>query len=39
MIFTYNFHSDEIFQVSSWYYFNYGIIVNDYNVTDLYVGY
>ena len=39
MIFTYIFRSNDLFPMSSGYYAEYGIIINDYNITDLYVGF
>ena len=39
MIFTYLFSADNLFEMSAWYYEHNGIIINDYNVTDIYVGF
>ncbi len=39
MIFTYIFSSEELIEMSQSYHCKHGIIINDYNITDLYVGF
>ena len=39
MIFTYIFSSDELIEMSENYHSKHGIIINDYNITDVYVGF
>jgi len=39
MIFTFIFRSDDLFPLSSNYYVEYGIVINDDNITDVYVGF
>ena len=39
MILTYLFWSNQVWELSQYHYNRYGIIINDYNITDVYIGY